>query len=96
MWYFIEKKFRKWLVLQKFQFEIVKLLYISTLVVILCSLFIVNNKIMKDIFKHLIKPPINKEGSCFYERNFGIYFLDKCINSIKLQNYMTKNSGHRY
>jgi hypothetical protein len=59
-----------------------------------CS-FIVNNKTLSDIFTHLIIPPISKEGSCFYERNFGIFFLDKCINTINLHNYMHKISGGR-
>lgn len=59
------------------------------------SSFIVNNSIMKDIFKYLTIPPINKRGSCFYERNFGIYFIDKHINTINLYNYMYKISGER-
>lgn len=57
--------------------------------------FIINNKIMKDIFNHLTIPPINKIGSCFYERNFGIYFLDKSINTINLYDYMYKINGGR-
>ena len=57
--------------------------------------FIVNNTILKDIFKHLRYPPINKEGSCFYERNFGIYFLDKWINTINLCEFIDKFSGNR-
>lgn len=59
-----------------------------------CS-FIVNNITINDIFKHLTIPPTNKDGSCFYERNFGIYFLDKCIQTIDLYNYMTKICGQR-
>jgi hypothetical protein len=57
--------------------------------------FIVNKTILKDIFKHLTHPPINKEGSCFYERNFGIYFLDKSIHTINLYEFMDKFSGNR-
>jgi GR25 family glycosyltransferase involved in LPS biosynthesis len=56
------------------------------------SSFIVNRKILEDIFKHLTIPPINKDGSCFYERNFGIYFTDKCIRMHNLYNYIIKIS----
>lgn len=59
-----------------------------------CS-YIVNNKIINDIFKHLTIPPVNKDGSCAYERNLGIYFLDKSINTINLDNYMHKQNGLR-
>jgi len=58
--------------------------------------FIVNKQIFQDIFKHLTIPPINKSGSCFYERNFGIYFLDKGINTVDLYNFMSKINGKRY
>ena len=57
--------------------------------------FIVNKRILKDIFNHLTHPPINKEGACFYERNFGIYFLDKSIHTINLYEFMDKFSGNR-
>ena len=57
--------------------------------------FIVNKHILEDLFRHLTIPPINKEGSCFYERNFGIYFLDKGINTIDLYNFMKKINGNR-
>ena len=59
------------------------------------SIFIVNNYIMKDIFMTLINPPINKAGSCIYERNFGLYFLIKKINTIDLNKYMDKIHGKR-
>jgi hypothetical protein len=59
------------------------------------SSFIVNNKIIKDIFKHLTIPPINKDGSCFYERNFGIYFLDKGIETVNLYKFIHKVHGKR-
>lgn len=59
------------------------------------SSFIINNKIIKDIFKHLTIPPTNKESGCFYERNFGIYFICKGINTINLYDYMHKKSGGR-
>jgi hypothetical protein len=60
------------------------------------SSFIVNNKILQDIFRHLTIPPVDKNGSCFYERNFGIYFLDKGINTIDLHSFMTKTHGNRH
>lgn len=59
------------------------------------SSFIVNKEIFQDIFKHLTIPPINKFGSCFYERNFGIYFLAKGIRTIDLHNFMSKTHGNR-
>jgi hypothetical protein len=52
--------------------------------------FIVNKKTLEDIFKHFTIPPINRDGSCVYERNFGIYFLDKGINTFNLYNFMNK------
>jgi hypothetical protein len=59
-----------------------------------CS-FIVNNTILKNIFKHLTIPPINKDDSCIYERVFGIYFLDKHINTFNLYDFMDKTHGGR-
>lgn len=59
------------------------------------SSFIVNSKVMKDIFKTLQIPPVDKDGSCFYERNFSIYFILKRINTINLYDYMSKTSGNR-
>jgi len=59
------------------------------------SAFIVNNNVMNDIFKRLTIPPVNKEGSCCYERVFGLYFILKNINTIDLYNYMTKIHGKR-
>jgi hypothetical protein len=57
--------------------------------------FIINKNILEDMFKHLTKPPTDKSGSCFYERNFGIYFLDKNIITIDLTNYINKTHGKR-
>jgi hypothetical protein len=54
-----------------------------------CS-FIVNNKVCKDIFEHLTIPPVTKQGSCMYERNFGIYFIDKSIHIMNLYHNMDK------
>ena len=59
------------------------------------SSFIVKNTTIKDIFRHLTIPPINKSGSCFYERNFGIYFIDKGIHTINLYDHMNKIHGSR-
>jgi hypothetical protein len=59
------------------------------------SSFIVTNTILNDIFTHLKIPPINKDGSCIYERNFGIYFLDKGITTLNLYNYMSKIHNNR-
>ena len=59
------------------------------------SSFIVNNYVMKNIFKTLINPPINKNGSCSYERIFGMFFILKNIKTHNLENYFTKNHGKR-
>jgi len=59
-----------------------------------CS-FIVNKKIGDDIFEHLPVPPVSKEESRIYERNFGIYFIDKSIRTIDLNNFMDKQNGGR-
>jgi hypothetical protein len=59
-----------------------------------CS-FIVNKQIFQDIFRHLTVPPIDKNGACSYERNFGIYFLDKGINTVNLYNFIFKIHGGR-
>jgi hypothetical protein len=60
------------------------------------SSFIVNNTIMKDIFKTFQHPPIDKEGSCSYERNFALYFILKHITTLNLYNYMNKVNGGRW
>lgn len=52
--------------------------------------FIINNKNINDMFAHLTIPPTDKSGSCAYERNFGIYFTLKGIDSINLYEYMSK------
>lgn len=57
--------------------------------------FIVNNYMVKDIFETLQIPPINKDGSCFYERNFGLYFILKNIKTHDLYNYFNKYHGNR-
>jgi hypothetical protein len=59
------------------------------------NMFFVNNFIMKDIFNTLQTPPINKNGSCVYERIFGLYFISKKINSYDLTDYLFKINGKR-
>jgi hypothetical protein len=52
--------------------------------------FIVNNYVIKDIFDTLQDEPIDKNGSCIYERNFGLYFILKGINTIDCINSFIK------
>jgi len=59
------------------------------------SCLVVSYKILKDIFKTLTIPPTNKDGSCFYERNFGLYFICKKIRTQNLEDYATKIHGNR-
>lgn len=59
------------------------------------STFIVNKKTIENIFNCLTIPPIDKNGSCTYERLFGLYFILSNINTIKLNNYMYKIHGKR-
>jgi hypothetical protein len=59
------------------------------------SSFIVSNNIIKDIFNFLTMPAIDKIDSRCYERNFGIYFIDKSINTINLYDFMDKINGGR-
>jgi hypothetical protein len=60
------------------------------------NIFIVNNNTLNDIFKTLRTPPVNKEGSCFYERNFGIYFILKNIDTVDLKDNLSKINCHRH
>ena len=59
------------------------------------SSFIVNNYVMKNIFETFIHPPINKDGSCAYERIFGMYFILKNIKTEDMNTYFRKYSGSR-
>jgi len=59
------------------------------------NIFIVNNAIMKDIFHTLTIPPIDKVGSCVYERIFGLYFISRNINTVNIGNYLLKINGGR-
>ena len=56
------------------------------------SSFIVNNATIKDIFKTFTEPPVDKDGSCYYERIFGLYFICKGKDTIDLYDYMIKVS----
>jgi len=60
------------------------------------SAFIVNRKTLGDIFISLPEPPVDKDGSCFYERNFGLYFIIKGYTTLNLYDYMFKLSGGRH
>ena len=60
------------------------------------SAFIVNRNTLEDIFISLPEPPVDKEGSCFYERNFGLYFIIKGFSTLNLYDYMFKLSGGRH
>jgi hypothetical protein len=57
--------------------------------------FIVNRKTLRDIFISLPEPPVDKDGSCFYERNFGLYFIIKGITTLNLHDSMIKINGGR-
>lgn len=59
-----------------------------------CS-FIVDNKIMNNLFNTLIIPPTNKEESCAYERIFGIYFIKNNIITRDMNMYFKKIHGNR-
>ena len=59
-----------------------------------CS-FIVSTSVIKDIFNTLQIPPIDKYGSCFYERNFGLYFIFKNIITHNMYDFFTKIHGGR-
>ena len=59
------------------------------------STFIVSNVVMKDIFKTFINPPIDKEGSCCFERLFGLYFIVKKIRTVDVRNHFYKIHGSR-
>jgi hypothetical protein len=54
------------------------------------SSFIISNKVIKDMFNTLIYQPINKDGSCAYERIFGLYFILQNINAIDFSGLSTK------
>lgn len=59
------------------------------------SCFIVTNEVIKDIFNTLRHAPLNKMGSCSYERLFGLYFILKHINTHNLYTYCNKIHGGR-
>jgi len=57
--------------------------------------FIVSNNVIKNIFDTLKVPPTNKDGSCAFERIFGLYFILKNITTHDLQHYVSKLHGGR-
>lgn len=59
------------------------------------SSFICTNYTIKNIFDTLINPPTNKEGSCCYERLFGLYFIIKKYKTINISNIVKKIHGRR-
>jgi hypothetical protein len=54
------------------------------------SAFIVNRKTLEDIFICLPEPPVDKDGACFYERNYGLYFIIKGFTTLNLYEHMNK------
>ncbi len=40
-------------------------------------------------------PPIDKTGSCFYERNFGLFFILKNIITHNMYDFFMKEHGGR-
>jgi hypothetical protein len=54
-----------------------------------CS-FICSNYTIKNIFETLINPPVNKVGSCCYERLFGLYFIIKNYKNINISRKVIK------
>jgi len=60
------------------------------------SSFVVSNVVLKDIFTTLKEPPTNKIGSCFMERNFGLYFILKHIQTHNMHEYCSKYTGGRH
>ena len=59
-----------------------------------CS-FICTNYTIKNLFETLINPPINKNGSCCYERLFGLYFIIKKYNTINISDKVNKIHNKR-
>lgn len=54
------------------------------------NLFIISNLVIHDMFTKLKHPPVNKDGSCTYERIFGIYFILQKMNTINFSDCITK------
>jgi hypothetical protein len=59
-----------------------------------CS-FIVSNAVMHGMFKTLINPPTNKDGSCCYERLFGLFFVLNGIQMHNMSGCVQKTHGNR-
>ena len=59
------------------------------------NMMIVNKYTLTDIFNKLTIPPTDKDGSCVYERNFGIYFIVNNYTTIDLSGHINKIHGKR-
>lgn len=59
-----------------------------------CFLIVTKN-VINDIFSTLTIAPQDKDGSCIYERNFGIYFILKNIQTTNVSNKITKIHNQR-
>jgi len=59
------------------------------------SSFIVTNYIIQNLFNTLRILPYDKDGSCFFERNIGIFFIIKKLNTFNIQEYFDKFYSNR-
>ena len=57
--------------------------------------FIVESHILKKLIINFSKLPINKLGSCCFERLFGLSFLFHNYKLIPINDYFIKISGKR-
>jgi hypothetical protein len=61
------------------------------LIFLLCKMGVLNEKRCNT----LQIPPIDKTESCFYERNFGLYFILKNIITHNMYDFFMKEHGGR-
>ncbi len=59
-----------------------------------CS-FIVTRPVLEKIFDDLPVPPTKKDGSCCYERLFGLFFIHHGVDTLDLYDFMRKKHGNR-
>jgi hypothetical protein len=59
-----------------------------------CS-FIVSKNMLVEIFRELTIPPVDKIGSCAYERIFGLFFILKKMVTINIEDSLSKVNGLR-
>jgi hypothetical protein len=59
-----------------------------------CS-FIVTKPVLENVFRALPVPPTQKDGSCCYERLFGLFFIDQGVDTVNLYDFMRKKHGKR-